>query len=275
VDVGFGFDREREPEILDSAPEGRRSRSREDRLRRREAPSGRGAQAGQGLGTRLVRGWGTWLSGQNVPSAGGMRSRLRWGRARLRRVPRWAAVATAAAVLAAGTTALAVGHERRPGPAFRVHLTGPAPQVVGPGLVVPLACYQLVTTTSSELPPGYRLELGSFALPHPAQASPPVPHESGGRTWPYLEKTAFVFRASGPPSTISIPAGWQKSVALGTPDGPSSLLHLPSCQEGAQWNVYFSAFYLRHPTGCVPLQIQSGPHTTTVRFVLGRRGCGR
>jgi hypothetical protein len=244
--VGYGFDREQEPEILESGPE-------RDR-------------------TWLRAGWlRGWLSGQGVPSPDGTRSWLSWGRYRLGRVPRWVVAATAVVVLAGAATALTLGHERRPGAPFLARtIVGPPKEDLQ---IIPPACIQMVNATNPKPPPGYRIEFGDVAVPPAVQKSPIIPDAPGIRTWAYARKTGFMFLGDGPPATISVPSNWQTTVALGTPSGPASSLFLPSCPVGAQWNTYVTVIYLHSPTACVPLQIQVGGHATTLRFGLGR-SCG-
>jgi len=172
-------------------------------------------------------------------------------------------VVTVVAVAAGGGAALALNHHR-PSPGGLILRTLPiaAPQDV------PEACGQLVDLTSNTAPGGSRIEFGAVAVP-PA-IMPEAFSQANPTGWRYAQKTGFGFLGNGPPDVISVPAGWQKTVALATPNGPASKLFLPPCQ-GAQWNIYISEFYLRSPTACVPLRIQVGPQATTAWFGLGRR----
>jgi hypothetical protein len=146
-------------------------------------------------------------------------------------------------------------------------------QIVGTE-AIPAACSALVDTSSAKPAPGYRVEFGNVAVPPGVvQRNQIIPDDPGIHSWPYAQKAGFMFLGSGPPAVLSIPAGWQKVVALGTPYGPASSLHMPSCPMGSRWNTDISLFYLRSPTACVPLRIQTGRHATTVWFGLGRR-CG-
>jgi hypothetical protein len=179
---------------------------------------------------------------------------------------------TAAAVLAGGGTALALGHGRRPGPVFlpRIMRLGPVSQ--GPvGIAqVPPACAEYTNTTSSAVPSGFRVEFGEVAVQPSFVPVPPTPNPGGPRDWRYLEKTGFEFLGSAP-SVISVPAGWQKVVALGTPTGMGSALHLPACYQFGGWNTFITVFYLHSPVSCVPLRIQVGSRAATVWFGFGRR----
>lgn len=182
------------------------------------------------------------------------------------RVPRWVVVVVAVAVLGGGVAALTVGHGQRPRPV----LAGRT--IAGAGTISP-TCSAMVNMTSLKPGPGYRVEFGDVAVPPTVQRNPIIPDEPGVRRWAYAQRTGFMFLGSGPPAVISVPAGWQDSVALGTPNGAASSLHLPSCPEGAQWNIYVTVIYLHSPSACVPLRIQVGQRATTLRFDLGR-ACG-
>jgi hypothetical protein len=48
-------------------------------------------------------------------------------------------------------------------------------------------------------------------------------------------------------------------------------VRLLSCPpQGGEWNAYAGGFYLRTPTGCVPLVFQAGRQVLTVQFGIGR-----
>ena len=118
--------------------------------------------------------------------------------------------------------------------------------------------------------PGGRIVLGVLAVP-PAHLQKAVP--SGSRPWRYFRKYGLAIRAGSPAVVITVPAAWRHRAAIGWGDniGVVSSLRLLSCprQLGA-WNGYAGGFYLRSASGCVPLSVEIGRRTATLRFAIGR-----
>lgn len=194
----------------------------------------------------------------------------RWSPSRLPRLPRWLLAVTAAALLAGGAAALAIGRGDAPagqgGPGTG-QPTARVAQAAEPG-----ACGSFVNVTSFRIFPRYRLVLGDVAMP-PARLPPLGP--SGHAAWPYGEKTGFEFHGGGPPVTITVPDAWRNRVAVfgvtSQPLGFASTVRIPSCPPRSAWDTYVSAFYTRSRTACVPLQVQVKRQTVTLWFGLGRR----
>jgi hypothetical protein len=118
--------------------------------------------------------------------------------------------------------------------------------------------------------PGGRTVLGVLAVP-PAHLQKAVP--AGSRPWRYFRKYGLAIRAGSPAVVITVPAAWRHRAAIGWGNkiGVVSSLRLLSCprQLGA-WNGYAGGFYLRSATGCVPLSVEIGQRTATLRFAIGR-----
>jgi len=112
--------------------------------------------------------------------------------------------------------------------------------------------------------------LGVLAVP-PAHLQKAVP--SGSRPWRYFRKYGLAVRAGSPAVLITVPAAWRHRAAIGwgSNTGVVSSLRLLSCprQLGA-WNGYAGGFYLRSASGCVPLSVEIGQQTATLRFAIGR-----
>lgn len=182
---------------------------------------------------------------------------------RVARVPRWLML-TAAALLAGGGTALALGHG---GHAAAGHAR-PAARTVS----VPPGCGQYDNGTAAHVPHGFRTVFADVAVP-PAYL--PLGHTGRGKPWVYGMKTAFLYRGDGPPVTVSVPAGWQWQIGLFGPangiDGTARTLRIPSCPPRGSWDVYVSAFYLSTPTSCAPLDVRVGGRIAQFWFGLGAR----
>ena len=121
-----------------------------------------------------------------------------------------------------------------------------SPQTVG--------CDQIIQQAG---PPGGRLVLGVLAAP-PARLKQAAP--TATRPWAYFAKYGIAIRAG---------IGW------GNNTGVVGSLRLLSCprQLGA-WNAYAGGFYLRSPSGCVPLVFHIGRQTATLSFAIGNGSCG-
>ena len=155
--------------------------------------------------------------------------------------------------------------------------SGPGPAGHGRPRTAPLAtplavgCDQIIQQVGK---PGGRLVLGVLAVPpaHQEQAAP-----TAARPWAYFAKWGIAVRAGSPAVLITVPDAWRHRAGIGWGNntGVVSSLRLLSCprQLGA-WNVYAGGFYLRSPSGCVPLVFQIGRQTATLSFAIGSGNCG-
>jgi hypothetical protein len=154
--------------------------------------------------------------------------------------------------------------------------SGPSPAGNGRPRIAPLAspqtvgCDQIIQQVSQ---PGGRLVLGVLAPPpaHLEQAAP-----TAARPWAYFAKWGIAIRAGSPAVLITVPQTWRHraGISWGNNLGVVSSLRLLSCprQPGA-WNVYAGGFYLRSPSGCVPLAFHVGRQTATLSFAIGSGNC--
>jgi hypothetical protein len=166
-------------------------------------------------------------------------------------------------VLAATVTVTACSG---PGPAGnRRPRTAPlaSPHTVG--------CDQIIQQAG---PPGGRLVLGVLAAP-PARLEHAAP--TATRPWAYFAKYGLAIRAGSPAVLITVPEAWRHRAGIGwgNNSGVVSSLRLLSCprQLGA-WNAYAGGFYLRSPSGCVPLVFHIGRQTAALTFAIGNGSCG-
>ena len=138
-----------------------------------------------------------------------------------------------------------------------------SPQTVG--------CDQVIQRVGQ---PGGRLVLGVLAVP-PARLECAAP--TATRPWAYFAKYGIVIRAGSPAVLITVPEAWRHRAGIGWGNnlGVFSSLRLLSCprQLGA-WNAYVGGFYLRSPSGCVPLVFHVGRQTATLSFAIGSGSCG-
>ncbi len=92
-----------------------------------------------------------------------------------------------------------------------------------------------------------------------------------------LREYGIAIRAGSPAVLITVPETWRHRAGIGWGNnlGVVSSLRLLSCprQLGA-WNVYAGGFYLRSPSGCVPLVFHIGRQTATLTFAIGNDNCG-
>ena len=194
-----------------------------------------------------------------------LESSPRWGRTAslLERLPRWLMLAVAVLLLAGGGAWLTLGQDGG-------HGTGPV-RPAARTVSVPPGCGQYDNGTVSHVQ-GLRIVFGDVAVP-PAHL--PLGHTGRGKPWKYGMKTAFLYRGGGPPVTISVPEGWQRQIGLFGPpngiDGTARTLHIPSCPPRGSWDIYVSAFYVRTPTACVPLDVRVGGRIAQLWFGLGAR----
>jgi len=114
-------------------------------------------------------------------------------------------------------------------------------------------------------------------------AAPPAHIERGASTatrpWAYFAKYGIEIRSGSPNVLITVPKAWRHRAAIsrGNNVGTVSSLRLASCPRQYQqgdWNAYAGGFYLRSPSGCVPLIFQIGHQTATLSFAIGTGTCG-
>ena len=76
---------------------------------------------------------------------------------------------------------------------------------------------------------------------------------------------------------ITVPQAWRHGTGIGWGNnlGVVSSLRILSCpRQAGAWNVYAGGFYLRSPSGCVPLAFHIGWQTATLSFAIGSGNCG-
>jgi hypothetical protein len=136
-------------------------------------------------------------------------------------------------------------------------------------------CEQIVLRVQSGSGDGYRVLLGKVAVPderHTSQAA----FRRNGKRWPYFRQVGIVVRGGASPVTIAVPEGWRHRVAISWGNTPAvSSLQIASCGASGSkpWNAYAGGFYLRSRADCVPLLLQVGGRSTSVRLGVGRT-CG-
>jgi hypothetical protein len=142
------------------------------------------------------------------------------------------------------------------------------PAAVGSGSV---SCDEIIGHTKFPyLTGGYRLVLGAVSVP-PAYLRQVVPTQN--EPWPYWRKAGMVIRAGAGPVTVSVPLVWRRRAAITWGNGgpPGSSVKFPRCEQSATvGHAYAGGFFLRAPSGCVPLIVRVGQRSSTVRFGIGR-----
>jgi hypothetical protein len=136
-------------------------------------------------------------------------------------------------------------------------------------------CEQIVLRVHSGSEDGYRVLLGKVAVPDERHTSRAAfrRHE---KRWPYFREVGIIVRGGASPVTITVPEGWRHRVAISWGNTPAvSSLRIASCgaSESKPWNAYAGGFYLRSRADCVPLHVQLGGRSTSVRLGVGR-ACG-
>jgi hypothetical protein len=91
--------------------------------------------------------------------------------------------------------------------------------------------------------------------------------------WAYWTKTGIEIEAGSPVVRISVPKAWQKRAAIEWGlGGPVRAQRFAACSPPpTYWNGFVGGFFLSDRSACVPLLIQVGKRTATVRFGIGRR----
>jgi hypothetical protein len=116
--------------------------------------------------------------------------------------------------------------------------------------------------------------LGVLAVP-PARLEQAAP--TAARPWAYFAKWGIAVRAGSPAVLITVPQTWRRRAAIGWGNNTfavSSLRLLRCPRQLGAWDVYAGGFYLRSPSGCVPLAVHVGRQTATLSFTIGSGSCG-
>jgi hypothetical protein len=108
----------------------------------------------------------------------------------------------------------------------------------------------------------------------------PQSSETGAPPWRWFSKWGLVVRGgAGPPVVVSVPRTWRTRVAIAWGNGGHGVFHtlrFPRCgEEAGSGNAYAGGFFLRRPSGCVPLRFTVDTRTTLVWFGIVRRCRGR
>ena len=116
---------------------------------------------------------------------------------------------------------------------------------------------------------GYRIVLGAVSMPplYIRQVA-----RTGERAWPYWTKSGVSIEAGTPMVRISVPEAYRKSVAIewGLLGPVSAQRFAPCAPPPTYWNGYVGGIFLKRRSACIPLKIQIGNETTTIRFGIGR-----
>jgi hypothetical protein len=114
-----------------------------------------------------------------------------------------------------------------------------------------------------------RVILGVVSVPPLYQAQIRHDHQDG---WAYSNKAGIAVQAGNRPVRVSVPKAWRKRVAISFGvGGPLSEERFEACSPPpTYWNGYVGGFSVSAPS-CVPLVIQVGNQSRTVRFGIGRR----
>ena len=145
--------------------------------------------------------------------------------------------------------------------------TAQGSQGVDPLLTV--SCSNLRVAPAVVTADGRRVVLGTVSVPpvHIERV------ERGHDGWAYVTKAPIYIEAGSPVVRISVPKAWRKRVAIAWGlYGPVSAQRIGACAPPATyWSGYGGGFFLKERSACVPLAIQVGQRSTTVRFGIGRR----
>ena len=117
---------------------------------------------------------------------------------------------------------------------------------------------------------GRRVILGAVSVP-PAYIGQVQRTAVDG--WSHWTKTGIEIEAGSPVVRISVPKAWQSRAAIEWGlGGPVSAQRFAACSPPpTYWNGFVGGFFLRDRSACVPLRIQVGNRSQTVRFGIGRR----
>ena len=155
--------------------------------------------------------------------------------------------------------------------------SGPGPAGNGRPLTAPVAspqtvgCDQVIQQVGQ---PGGRLVLGVLQAGRRRRehAAP-----TATQPWAYFAKYGIAIRSDSPAVLITVPQAWRQRAGIGWGNhtGVVSSLRLLSCpRQLGPWNAYAGGFYLRSPSGCVPLVFHIGRQAATLSFAIGSSSCG-
>jgi hypothetical protein len=140
---------------------------------------------------------------------------------------------------------------------------------------VMVACDRIVLRERTGAEDGFRILLGAVSMPGAQHLARDV-DVLRGRVWPYYRNAGLAVRAGSSAVRVSVPVGWRDRVALSWGESAAaSVLEFAPCAGSAPglWNAYSGGIHLRLRGDCVPLHVQVGGMSTTVRVGVGR-ACG-
>jgi hypothetical protein len=118
---------------------------------------------------------------------------------------------------------------------------------------------------------GRRVILGVVSV---AQAYRPQVVPTGRRPWSHVSKAGLAVLGGSPAVVVSVPRRWRNRAAIswGNLPGIYTTLRIARCPASTPtpWNVYAGGFFLRSPSGCVPLTLRVGSRSASVRFGLAQ-----
>jgi hypothetical protein len=116
----------------------------------------------------------------------------------------------------------------------------------------------------------WRVVLGTVSLPAAYIPGVVAARRDG---WNYWSKAGISIEAGSPAVRISVPKAWRGRVAIHWGlGGPVSAQRIAPCSPPpTYWAGYSGGFRLKQRSACVPLLIQVGDRSATIRFGIGRR----
>ena len=117
-----------------------------------------------------------------------------------------------------------------------------------------------------------RLVVGDISVP-PALIPGSAP--TGERVWTHFSKWGLVVRGGvRRPVTVTVPQAWRTRVAISWGNAGHGVFHtvrLARCDDPTVGYAYAGGFFLRRPSGCVPLRFTSGTRSQVVWFGIVSR----
>lgn len=138
---------------------------------------------------------------------------------------------------------------------------------------VVVRCSDVIGSVTSGTEDGYRVVLGIVSVP-PARIQRAANDDSDA-PWTYFAKAGLVVHGGRVPVQISVPKAWRRRVAItwGSGVGVVAALRVAACRHSGgpsgSWNGYPGGFFLKKPTGCVPLRVTVGRRSRTVHVGIG------
>lgn len=118
----------------------------------------------------------------------------------------------------------------------------------------------------------YRVVLDAISAP-PAELARGA-RIRGSAPWTHFSKRGIVIR-SGKVATITVPPRWRRRVGIvwgNNGHGVFSSIRIARCgSDGRRGHAYAGGFYLRRPSGCVPLVFGVDGRGRTLWFGIGER----